>query len=192
VNLSPRDRRALILLAVAAVASFTYYFWPEPSSTAVAPVGVSVQQAEKRLERLRQLVATLPGKTKVLESVSAQLAEREKAILTADTAAQAQAQLLQLVRKVSTPIELNQVAMGPIQNHGDYYGEALITVGFECSIDQLVNLLADLSARPEFISTRDIQIRAGEAKQKALLVRMTLSALIPRKLVPQKKGFSLF
>jgi hypothetical protein len=178
-------------LAVAAVLSLTYYFWPEPSTAVVAAPTASVEQAEKRLERLRQIVATTPGKVKLLETLSAQVTQRETPMLAGETAAQAQSQLLQLARKVS-PFDLNQVDMGPVQNYGDYYGEALLTIGFDCTVDQLLNFLADLSARPELIATRDIQIRAGDAKQKILLVRMTLSGLIPRKLVPQKKGFSLF
>jgi hypothetical protein len=57
-----------------------------------------------------------------------------------------------------------------------------------CRIEQLINLIADLSAQPELLATRDLQIRSGDAKQKTLNVRVTVAGLIPRSLAGEQGG----
>jgi len=144
--------------------------------------------AERRLERVRELAATVAGKQKLLDGVAAQLKAREKGLIEAETAAQAQAQLSQVIRKLmraqSPPMETGQVELGQIQPLGKYYGEALVTIGTNCRIEQLVNLLADLSRQPEAIATRELRVLAADARQKTIGVRLTVSAVLPRRLVP--------
>lgn len=187
-NLSPRDRRALALLGAAVVITALVYFWPAPGSEVVAPAQSSVPAAERRLEQLRARVATLPGKQKLADGVLAQLKEREKGLVEAETAPQAQAQLSQLLRKVmraqSPPMEVGQVEIGGIQPLGKDYGEALISVATICRIEQLVNLLADLSRQPETIATRELRVLAADPRQKTISVRLTVSAVLPKRLVP--------
>ena len=67
MNLSPRDRRALAWLAVAAVVGLAAYFWPasEGAAAVVAPLGDPVTLAETRLARLRETAATVPAKEEV-------------------------------------------------------------------------------------------------------------------------------
>src|SRR4051794_7378112 len=66
----------------------------------VAPTE-SIPAAERRLERLRQLAATVPGKEEVLKQAAAEVQAREAGVLQADTAAQAQAQLLDVIRQAA-------------------------------------------------------------------------------------------
>jgi hypothetical protein len=196
MSLQDRDRRALALLAVAALLAAIIYFWPQPSPDVVTSDAATPEAARARLLKLRQVAATIPGKQKVLEGVRAQLAGREKGILAADTAAQAQAQLMQTVTKVAhaqqPPIDFVQRDLGPIQPLGKDYGEALVSVSFNCQIDQLVNLLADLSGQPELIATHELQVRAADMPRKTVGVRLTVSGVLPRKLVPERKGALLF
>jgi hypothetical protein len=58
----------------------------------------------------------------------------------------------------------------------------------ECRIDELVNLLAALSEQPEIIATDEIRFGSANAKSKAMPVRLTVSGIVPRRLVPAKKG----
>jgi hypothetical protein len=192
--LQPRDRRALALLAVAAVLSAIVYFWPSGDGTAavVAPTN-SVALAEKRLARMRLEAATVPDKEKILQAVNAQLAQREKGLIRAQTGAQAQAQLLEILRRLcgaeSPPIEIRSTELGPIQPLGDAYGSAAVAVQVECGIDQLVNLLAAIEAEPELISTSDVRITsASDPKHKTVGVRLAVIGVVPRSLIPQKKG----
>ena len=192
MNLRPRDRRALAWLAVSALLGLVVRFWPENDGTAavVAPTGNAVSIAETRLARLREAAATVPAKETVFKKVSAELAAREKGLITADTAAQAQAQVIQIIRRLgaaeSPPIEIRSTELNPIRPFGDSYGEASVAVQIECRIDQLVNLLAALQTQPELVATSDLRVLSANAKEKTVAVRLSVSGVVPRNLVPEK------
>jgi len=191
MNLSPRDRRALAWLAVAAVLGLIVYFWPTGGAAAVvAQAGDPVALAEMRLARLRESAATVPAKENVFKRVSADLAVREKGIIQADTAAQAQAQLIQIIRRLGAAenpaIDIRSTELNPIRPFGGSYGEASVAVQIECRIDQLINLLASLETQPELIATSDLRVLSSNAKEKTVAVRMTISGVVPRRLVPEK------
>ena len=196
MKIEKRDQRALWLLgvAVAAVAIFQFAVSEGPEVRVVAPVD-SIAVAEKRLAKLRQRAAAQPGAEKLLKEASATLAEREKGIIRVATAAQAQAQLIQILRRVASaqtpPIELKATEMGGIQGLGKHYGEVSVPAVFECRIEQLLNLLADLNAQPEALATNELRISVADPKQKSVNVRLTVSAVTAGSLVPKRKGGSL-
>jgi hypothetical protein len=68
----------------------------------------------------------------------------------------------------------------------------LVSIGTNCRIEQLVNLLADISAQPEMIATEDLRITVADAGQKIIGVRLTVSGAMSRALVPERKGGILF
>jgi hypothetical protein len=187
-------------LGVSVLLSVLYYFatsssGSSSSATVVAPVD-SVEHAEKLLTNLRKQAATAPGKQAVFNKVSVELADREKGLIKGDTAAQAQAQLVQVVREVARnqtpPLEIKQVELGPPRAFGDAYGQVGLSVTVECRIDQLVNYLAFLSTQPEIITTEDIRFAGSNPKLKTNQVRLTIAGLVPRKLVPVRKGAAAF
>jgi hypothetical protein len=190
MTLRDRDRRALTLLAVSAIVALGIRYWPDSEAPAAAPAADAVTLAEARLARLREAAATVPAKEDVLKKVSADLATREKSIISAPTAAQAQAQLIQIIRRVAAhenpPIDIRQTELSAIRPLGDAYGEANVAVQIECRIDQLVNLLAALQAQPELIATDSLRITSANAKDKTVGVRLSVSGVVPRKLVPEK------
>ncbi len=104
MNISERDRRALILLVVTVVVGTPLYFYVNRSSGSgvVAPSvsRVGPQMAQQRLTRLRQVAATVPVREAVLKQTSADLAVRERGIIQADTTAQAQAALVEIARRI--------------------------------------------------------------------------------------------
>ena len=193
--LGQRDRRALIALAVAAAICAAIWFWPQPSTDAAA-MKEGVAQAERRLTRLRRLAAAVPAREEIDKRVSAELARREAGLINAETAAQAQAQLLQVVRRVagaqSPPLEIRGSEFAPVQPFGDAYGEVLVTIATESEIEQVLNFIADLSKQPELIATSNLQFKQAHPKKKTVPVRMTISGIVPRRLVPQKKGVLAF
>lgn len=195
MTLSERDKRALLLLGVACAVALLLRLWlGRESSPAVVETVDSVAAAEQRLTQVRKLAALAPVRAKQIESLEAELAEWEKGLIQADTAQQAQAQILQILRRLGNAqepkLDVRSEEIGAVRPLGKekHYGEALVSVSFTCAIEQLVNLLADLGAQPEAVGIEEITITAANAKDKTLNVRLTVAGLIPYKLVPEKKG----
>ena len=185
------DRRTLLILAAGVVLILVLRFAvltdKQPEVVAAAD---SVPLAEKRLAKLRETVATVPGKEKIAKQVAAELSSREKGMILADTAAQAQAQLLEIIRRVGKDegIDVRGAEEMKIRPLADDYGEAVVAVSFTCRIEQFVNFMTDLANRPELVATSDIRVALSNPKEKTISVRLGLSGVVQRKLVPVKKG----
>ncbi|MBI1787373.1 MAG: hypothetical protein HYR60_07460 [Acidobacteria bacterium] len=193
-RLSARDRRAILLLAVAAAVMVVWRMvLSGPAATAEAAVD-SVPMVEKQLARLRQSAAALPAKETFERRALERVAELEKGMLRADTAEQAQAELLKIVRELAKAekIDARGGELGPVRPLGEDYGEVAVSVSFECGIEQLVNLLAVLTQQSAMLATNEIQVTSANAKTKMTGVRLTLAGVVPRKLAPEKKGGALF
>jgi Type II secretion system (T2SS), protein M subtype b len=197
MTLGDRDRRALIVLGVALLGGGLIYWLSNstPSSSGesakIAPVD-SIDRAQKRLATLRKQAATLPGKQVVLRQASLELSEREKGLIPGDTADQAQAQLVQVIKRVAAqqtpPLEMGQVELTRPRSYGTAYGLVSVSITLTCRIDELVNFLAALGAQPELTATEEIRFGAAHPKQKTMPVRLTVSGLVARRLIPQQKG----
>jgi hypothetical protein len=199
MTMSGRDRRALVILGGALVlGGFIYWLSNSSPSTSSSSASVtaapseSIDRAQRRLATLRRQAATLSGKEAVLKQVSVELGEREKGLIPGDTAEEAQAQLLQVVRRVAKaqtpPIEMSQVELGRPRTYGTAYGEVSVSITLTCRIDELVNFLAALGAQPELASTEEIRFGASHPKQKTMPIRLTVTGLVARRLIPQQKG----
>ncbi len=193
LELGTLNRRTLAGLAIIAIIVLWFGVFDGAENATVAPVE-SVSAAEMRLERLRRISSMVPGKETELKRALEQLAIREKGMLAAETAAQAQAQLLEIVNTVARKEGIDargaeQLRITPL---ADDYGEVSVTVSFNCTIEQLVNFLAALGNEPQLLATREIRISSANAKQKTIGVRLGVSGVVPRKLVPAKKGVGAF
>lgn len=194
MNISERERRLLIGLVPALMISVFVYYWTEPSSS-VAPVvadtAAAIDVAQARLDRVRAISATIPPLQNLKLKSSAELAQWEKRLVQADTPAQAQAQLLQIFRRVArlqgASLDIRGSDLGSVQP-ANGYSEIAMNVNIECQIEGLLNLLTDLASQPEFLSWRDVHISSPENKQKRLLVSFTLMALAPAKLISRPVG----
>ena len=188
------DRRMLWLLAALVIlVALRYTVFADRQTQVVAPVE-SVPLAEKRLQRLREVAATVNGKEAVLKQAVADLEAREKGLIQADTSAQAQAQLLDTIHRIAAANGFDARGVDQFSEAkplGTDYGVVSVTETFTCGIEQLVNFLAALSNEPEILATNDIQITGGNDKKKNIQVRLSLSGVVPRKLVPVKKAGSL-
>lgn len=193
MTFSPGFRRAMAWTLVSGVISLIWTYWQSSSPATVAVAATdSVGMAEKHLAKLREAAATVPQKQDVLKQLSGDLALREKGIVNADTAQQAQAQIVQVLRKLghdeNPPVEIRSQEYGEVRKLGDIYGEVFVSVQVECGIDQLVNMMVGLAARPELIASNDLRVTSANPKNKTIGVRLTVSGVVPRKLVPGKKG----
>jgi hypothetical protein len=196
--LQDRDKRALKILGIVLPIAVLIYWMSSSSSSGgsakVVAAVESVDRNEKRIAGLRAAMATVDGKETVLQQVSAELAGREKGLIPGDTAEQAQAQLLQvmrrLVRSQVPPLDIRQTELGQPRSYGEAYARVAVSVTLDCRIDELLNLLAALSAQPEIIATDEIRCGLANPKSKSMPVRLTVSGLVPRRLVPEKKGMT--
>lgn len=194
MTLSERDRRALMLLAVGLiVAAIVHFGLPNSSTTAADTPSDSVEVAQQRLAHLRAIVATVPAREATLKVAASDLADRERGIIQADTAAQAQAALLEIARRLGKDeqIDVRGGDLGAPKEFGDY-GLVYATVTFECRIEQFVNFLADLSHEPELIAPSEERITAANPKDKTMGVRLVLAGVVAKILVPAKKGLASF
>lgn len=183
MNLSERDRRALLILGVALAVVGVIYFWPEPKVEVVGAEINSIEQAAARLDRVRQEAAQLSVRMEALKQSKQQLAELEKGLLTGDSAAQIQAQLLQVFRRVaraqSPALDIRQSSFGRTQAFGDY-AQVTLMANLDCRIEQLVNLIADLAAQPELLALEELHITAANAKEKTIGVQLVVAGLANR------------
>jgi Type II secretion system (T2SS), protein M subtype b len=193
MSLATMDRKTFIAIAAAAgalILAVIRLTGGGDSGSAVVSATESVPQAEKRIQRLRQLAATAPGKEELLKQVSAELKTREAGILQADTAAQAQAQLLDTIHRIAAQNGFDARGAEEFREArplGNDYGEISVAESFTCGIDQLVNFLSDLAREPQILATNEIHISGGNDKKKNLQVRLSLSGVVPRKLAPARK-----
>ena len=190
MTVTPWVRRSLAGLGVSLALSGIWALWQNSGSgpaAVVAPTD-STALAEKRLAKLRDTAATVPAKEEILKGVAAELAKREAGLLPGDTAAQAQAQLLTILRRLCAgqQIEIKSTEQAGIAPLGDAYGAVSVAINVECRMEQLINLLADLATQPQLLTTSEIQVVAANPKEKTVNVRLAVSGVTARKLVPEK------
>ena len=198
MKISDRERRLLILivpaLLLALILRFTLFSDSSSSATTTATGADSIQLAQQRAARLRQLKALVPAREAVMKQTALDLAARERGLISGDTAAQAQASLLEAARRVgkSDQIDIRGGDFPAPKAFGEY-GMVFTSVSFDCRIEQLVNFLADLGRQPELMVPSEEHISAtGAMKQKMVTVRLTLAGIVPKKLIPEKKGLAAF
>lgn len=192
MTISARDQKLLAVWVVVVGAAAWYFLRPDSGPVSILPASASVESvdmAEQRLERLRNIAATAPAKQDVLKGVAAELAAREQGLIRAETVQQAQAQMLSVMRELVglEALEIRSMEFAAVEPFGDGYGLAPVRVQFECRMAQLVNILAGLAARPELMATRDFQILASNPKEKTVRVTLSVVGVVPKSLVPEKK-----
>lgn len=189
--LTQRDRRALALLALCAVVFSGVYFWPEQGAGVVG-VAMTVDQMEQRVTKLRRMAAAAPGREEALKRVREELGKREAGLIKASTVAQAQAEMLEIVRRVARNqpegFALRGAEFGAPRRLAGLYGEIVLTVLVESQIEQLVSFLADMSNQPELISVSDVNLSQAVGNRKIIPARLTITGLVDPSLVPEKKG----
>lgn len=194
-GMSARERRLVILIAPALLIALILRYTVFDDAAVAEPEAGSdnISMAQQRAARLRQIVATTAARDAVAKQAAADRADRERGIIQADTAPQAQAALLEIARRVAkgNQIDVRGGDLGAPKAFGDY-GLVYATITFECRVEQLVNFLADLARQPELVVPSEERINAANPKEKTMNVRMLLAGVVAKKLVPEKKGLAAF
>ena len=188
MKLTSRDRRALLILLLVGVAMGCRWAVlssdPKPTSIAqVAPTGHLLTILSER----RGAATAVSQKQESLRQLSAQLAVQESGLIQAETAEQAQAHLLQILHNMTSqqqpPLEVKSIEFSAPQQVSDAFGEVSVSITIECRIEELLNLIAALTAASEIIATDEISLTAADQKLKTLLVRLTVKGLVRRSLI---------
>jgi hypothetical protein len=190
-----RKTIVLPLIGVLLIAVLAKYGVFGGGQGAVVAAVDSVPTAEKRLEILRRKAAMVPGRESVLGQVRAELQKREKGIVVAGTAEQARAHLIERLHALAAGNGFDASGAETLPQPkplGKDYGQVSVGQNFTCGIDQLVNFLAATANEPEALATESIYIAARGTKEKTIQVRLTLSGVVPKALVPEKKGLGSF
>jgi hypothetical protein len=188
------DRRllwALGVMAFAVLLRYTAFSGGSATNVVVVAPADSIEKAERRLARLRQQAATVPAKEAMLKQALAELEIREKGIIRTETGPQAQAHLLDTIHRLGTAAGFDARGADQfteVKMLGGDYGMVTVAEGFTCGIEQLINFLAQLPNEPELVASNEIHVSGGNDKKKNLQVRLSLSGVVPRSLVPKKKG----
>jgi hypothetical protein len=151
----------------------------------------TIPVAKQRLEILRRKAAQAPGKEAVLKQVMGELQRREKGIVQADTAEQARAHLMELLHRTALANNFDTTGAAQLPEPkvlGKDYGLVSVGQNFTCGIDQLVNFLSAIANEPEILATDSIFVQPVRNPNKDIQVRLIFSGVIPKKLVPVKKG----
>ena len=175
MSLQEREKKLLIVGAI--LGTLMVGYWAFTGDAAPAPVAAvnvdNIPAAELRLKRLRSIAATVPAQQEALKKAMSDLGAREKGLIQADTAAQAQAQLLQILRKISkaqTPgIDLRNSEIGPVKAYTDSYGEVTLSLSFDARIEQLVQFLSDITAQHEIIGVNEVRMGPAAPKEKKIM-----------------------
>jgi hypothetical protein len=184
----------MLIVPAVVIALVLRFALPDESAVPAAGSDASdIALAKQRVARMRQLVATTPARAAAARQARLDLADRERGILQADTAPQAQALLLEIARRIgkTEEIDVRGGDFGAPKTIGEY-GLVYATITFECRVEQLVNFLADLSKQTELIVPSEERITTTNAKLKMMSVRMVLAGVTAKKLVPEKKGLAAF
>jgi hypothetical protein len=186
------DRRKLVMLGVSVVVMLLLRFVVlSDRAPEVVTVTESAPAAEQRLQRVREMAATVSGKQASLDKAMAELKTRESGMIVADTAAQAEAQLMDIVHRVAGANGFDARGAEQLNDArplGTDYGQVSVTQTFTCQIEQLVNFLSQLANEPQILFVTDLHISGGSDKKKAVSVRLGLGGVVSKKLVPVKKG----
>jgi hypothetical protein len=153
----------------------------------------SIPVARQRLEILRRKAETVPAKEAILKQVTAELQEREKGIVQAPTFEQARAHLFDVLRAaaLASGFESQGAAqLPPPLPLGKDYGQVSVGQNFTCGIEQLVNFLSAIANEPEILATDSVFVAPVRNKNKEITVRLMFAGVIPKTLIPAKKGGS--
>ena len=188
MKLTSRDRRALLILLLVALAMGCRWAVvssnPKPVTIAqVAPTGQLLTILAKR----REAAGAVAQKQEILRRLRTQLVVEESGLIQAATPAQAQAHLLQILKNVTSqqqpPLEVKSIEFSAPQQVSDAFGEVSVSITIECRIEELLNLIAALTAASEIIATDEISLIGADPKLKTLLARLTVKGLVRRNLI---------
>ena len=192
MELQSRDRRALMILGIAAILFLLLqadFVIPSGGGGAVV---TNVKASEDNLLLAQTQARQKPEVDAEFKAVSAQQEALEEGLLSSETAALAQAEMRELVGSLlrSVGIGMKASRFGTVRLEGDDYAQIPLIVDFSCTIERFVNLMADIANGETLLSSRNINISTENRETKSVKVQLTVSGYLPVSRTPElvKKG----
>ena len=182
-----RDRRALIILGVAAILFLllqTDFIIPSGGGSSIV---TNVEASEEKLLLAQTRVRQKPAVDAEFKAISAQQEALEKGLLASETAALAQAEMRELIGGLlrRAGIAMKASRFGTVRLEGEDYTQIPLIVDFNCTIERFVNLMADIANAETLLSSRAIKVGAGNAETKSVTVQFTVSGYLPVSRTPE-------
>ena len=188
MQVSDRDRRALLFLGIAAVLFLllqTDLLFPSPDAAASGSASIEAEENKLLLAQTQvRQEPLLSSEYQALRSVEEVLEAR---LLKSETAALAQAEMRERVGELleGAGIGMKASRFGTVETEGEDFAQVPLVVDFDCDITRFVNLMADIANAPELLSTREIKVSAGNQKTKSVRVELTVSGYLPISRTPE-------
>lgn len=161
-KLSPRDRRALLLLVPAAGLFLLLNRVVLPLADS-AGLSQSVAGREKILRKSQAIAAAVPSHEVTAGTLAATLGDAEKGLLAGPTPALQGAEVQQMVRDLAGAqgISLRSVDFTALKSLGPDYAQVGVSTTFTASMDQLVPFLNALGTAPKILSVDRLRLAAS-------------------------------
>ena len=196
VNLREKDRRALLILGLAAgiYVLLSYVFLPVFDKLTLPPSRVS--ESEEQLKKYRRALIRKGHYTEQLQQARKSVAEAEARFIRGDNPTLASVELQTIVEEAAKKVslELGQRNVSPARKKDDSFNEITMTLALEATPSQIFGFLAELRNAPKYITVRSAQIAPAQILAeppkkgdfvKVIRANVTIAAAIP---VPVRKN----
>ncbi len=155
-----RDRRALIILALALAIYGAADWFVLPAYDRVSAARELAADKESQLKRYRRAELRKGQYEALLKTANDRLSKSESVVITAANLSLASAELQSLIEGAGNKVGLmlGIRLMGNARRVNDFYAELPMTLNFESTPGQLVSFLNELRTLPRFITVRMLQI----------------------------------
>lgn len=200
IELRQRDRRALVFLGLAVGLYAASQFVIFPAYDRLSASSEEVSEKEEQLRKYRRALLRKGQYERLIPAAGAQVREAEKILVRGDNPALATTELQTLVEAAARNAGINvlQRSVAAPRKVDAFYGEVVLSLSFEATLTQLVNLLVNLRSAPKLLDIRSVQIspaqplpempKAAGDYRKTLRVTMTIGAVLGSTAPPSLPG----
>jgi Tfp pilus assembly protein PilO len=189
-----RDRRALIMLALALVIYVLADTLVLPAYDRLSAANELAAEKEQHLRRYLRAEQRKGQYENLLKLADERLLKSESTVIAATNLSLASAELQSLIEGATGKVGLmvGQRLIGTARRVNNFYAEIPMTLSFESTPGQLVTFLNELRTLPRFVNVRNLQVspvaQVFEAPKgtdviKNVRVNVTVSALCSADLV---------
>ena len=159
-KLSAREKRILLAGGAAAVLFGLLYFVVFPLSDVVRQYPDEITEKTKLLRKYRERVAQREMRQQSLDAAQKRLAELDSHLMSARTAASAQAQLQGYVNDLAkqAQLQVNRSDFLPVKELSKDYERVSVRVDAFGTINQITGFLMGARSLPTFVLTDDLRI----------------------------------